>query len=78
VVIPKSVRKEAGVKPGDRMAVIVKHGIIHYVPIRPMEGTKGMVPGLDAKELRDEHERLDLRRFPSGPLRWAFPFCKDR
>lgn len=58
VVIPESVRKEAGIKPGDRMAVIVKHGIIHYVPIRPMEATKGMVPGLDTEELRDEHDRL--------------------
>ncbi len=58
VVIPKSVRKEAGVKPGDKMAVIVKHNIIHYVPIRPIEATKGMVQGLDTKGLRDEHDRL--------------------
>lgn len=58
VVIPKSVRKEARIKPGDRMAVIVKHNIIHYIPVRPMEATKGMVPGLDTKELRDEYDRL--------------------
>jgi len=58
VVIPEKVRRETGVKPGDRMAVIVKHNIIHYVPMRPIESTKGMVPGLDAKELRDENDRL--------------------
>jgi AbrB family looped-hinge helix DNA binding protein len=29
VIIPEKVRREAGIKPGDRMAVIVKHNIIH-------------------------------------------------
>ena len=58
VVIPERVRKEARIKPGDKMAVIVKHNIIHYVPIKPMENTKGLIPGLDTKDLRDEHDRL--------------------
>ncbi len=39
------------------MAVIVKHNIIHYVPIKPLEATKGMVSGLDTNDLRDENER---------------------
>ena len=57
VVIPEKVRRAAGIKPGDRMAVIVKHNIIHYVPIKPLEATKGMVPGLESSDLRDEHDR---------------------
>jgi len=57
VIIPERVRREAGIKPGDKMAVIVKHNIIHYVPIKPLDATKGMVPGLDTKNLRDEHDR---------------------
>ncbi len=57
VIIPEKVRKMAGIKPGDRMAVIVKHNIIHYVPIKPLEATKGMIPGLDSIDLRDEHDR---------------------
>jgi len=57
VIIPERVRREAGIKPGDKMAVIVKHKIIHYVPIKPLDATKGMVPGLDTKSLRDEHDR---------------------
>ena len=40
------------------MAVIVKHGILHYVPVRPFDQTKGMTPGLDAKDLRDKHDRV--------------------
>ena len=58
VIIPEKVRKDAGIKPGDKMAVIVKHNIIHYVPIRPIEETKGIAHGLDQRDLRDERDRI--------------------
>ena len=58
VVIPEKLRQEADIKPGDRMVAMTKHGILHYVPVRPLNKTKGMTPGLDASELRDETERL--------------------
>ncbi|MDE1852882.1 MAG: AbrB/MazE/SpoVT family DNA-binding domain-containing protein [Thaumarchaeota archaeon] len=54
VVIPEKLREEAHIKPGDKMMAIAKHGILQYVPVRPLSKTKGMVPGLDVKELRDE------------------------
>ena len=56
VVIPEKIRQEAGIKPGDRMVAITKHGILQYVPIRPIPKTRGMVPGLDTNDLRDETE----------------------
>jgi AbrB family looped-hinge helix DNA binding protein len=56
VIIPEKVRKAAGIKPGDKMAVIVKHNIIHYVPIKPLSATKGLALGLDTSDLRDETE----------------------
>lgn len=58
VVIPKKLREEAGIRPGDKMLAVVKHGVIHYVPIRPVSETKGFIPGLDTKGLRDEFDRL--------------------
>jgi AbrB family looped-hinge helix DNA binding protein len=58
VVIPERVREEFHIRAGDKMAVIVKQGILHYVPIRPFEKTKGMTPGLDTKDLRDKRDRL--------------------
>ncbi len=58
VVIPERVREEFHIRPGDRMAVIVKHGILHYVPVRPFDQTKGMTPGLDVKNLRDKRDRF--------------------
>ncbi len=54
VVIPEKLRKEAGIKPGDKMIAISKHKILHYIPVRSLKETKGMTPGLDTKELRDE------------------------
>ncbi|HXW94172.1 MAG TPA: AbrB/MazE/SpoVT family DNA-binding domain-containing protein [Nitrososphaerales archaeon] len=54
VVIPEKLRREAHIKPGDRMVAIAKHGILQYVPVRPLKETKGMIPDLDTKGLRDE------------------------
>ena len=54
VVIPEKIRKEAGIKPGDKMIAISKHRILHYIPLKPIKDTKGMTPGLDVKDLRDE------------------------
>ncbi len=54
VPIPKMLRRETGIRPGDRMVVIVKNGILQYVPVRAMRETKGMIPGLTNEDLRDE------------------------
>ena len=53
VVIPEKLRQEAG----DKMVAIVKNGILQYVPVRPLRETKGMIPGLSSKDLRDERDR---------------------
>ena len=59
VVIPAKLRKEAKIKPGDKMVAITKHGIIQYIPVRPLKETKGFILGLDTEELRDESDRID-------------------
>ena len=59
VVIPLKLRKQAKIKPGDKMVAITKHGIIQYIPVRPIKDTKGLISGLDVQELRDESERID-------------------
>jgi AbrB family looped-hinge helix DNA binding protein len=59
VVIPKNIRKKAGIKPGDKMVAITKHGIIQYIPVYPIKETKGFIKNLNTEELRDESERID-------------------
>jgi len=58
VVIPEKLRHEAGIKPGDKMVVIVKNGILQYVPVRPFHSTRGFIKELDTKQLRDERDRF--------------------
>jgi AbrB family looped-hinge helix DNA binding protein len=58
VVIPERVRREQHIRPGDKLAVIVKHGIVHLVPIVPIEKLKGTLPRMDLSDLRDHHDRL--------------------
>lgn len=57
VVIPEKLRSQANIKPGDKMVAIAKHGILQYVPVRPIRETKGMISGLDLANLRDETDR---------------------
>jgi len=59
VVIPEKLRRESGVKPGDKMVAVTKHGIIQYIPVRPIKETKGFIKDLNTEELRDESERID-------------------
>jgi AbrB family looped-hinge helix DNA binding protein len=58
VVIPERVRREQGIHPGDKLAVIVKHGVLHLVPILPLEKTKGIHPRIDLTDLRSKHDRF--------------------
>lgn len=57
VVIPERLREEAHIKPGDKMIAIAKHGILQYVPVRPLKRTRGMILGLDTSDVRDETDR---------------------
>jgi AbrB family looped-hinge helix DNA binding protein len=59
VVIPERIRQENRIRPGDKMAILVKHGVVHLVPVRAFEKSKGMFRGLDLdlSDLRDHSDR---------------------
>ena len=59
VVIPQRVRTTNHVRPGDKMAVIVKHGVVHLIPVRPLRASKAMFKGLelDLSDVRDHSDR---------------------
>jgi AbrB family looped-hinge helix DNA binding protein len=59
IVIPERIRKKSGIKPGDKMVAITKHGIIQYIPVRSIKETEGFIAGLDTENLRDESDRID-------------------
>jgi AbrB family looped-hinge helix DNA binding protein len=59
IVIPEKVRHERRIRPGDKLAVIVKHGVVHLVPVRPFAESKGMLRGVkaDLGDVRDHQDR---------------------
>jgi AbrB family looped-hinge helix DNA binding protein len=60
VVIPEKVRRDHGIRPGDKLAVIVKHGVVHLVPVHPFEASKGMFKQskVNLRDLRDHSDRF--------------------
>lgn len=58
VVIPKGVREKLKLKPGQKVAVLEKNGVVHVIPIKPLRELRGIAKGLSMKDLRDEDERF--------------------
>jgi AbrB family looped-hinge helix DNA binding protein len=54
VVIPSDVRDRLKLKPGQKLVVIEKDGVVHLIPIRSLRELKGMAAGITTKEIRDE------------------------
>lgn len=59
VVIPRAIRKTLGIKPGERIIMVEKDGLVHMIPIGDIKKAKGMAKGTTIRELRDESERFD-------------------
>jgi len=57
VVIPQDVREKLDLKPGQKIAVIEKDGVLHLIPQRPIKEMRGFVKGVETSKLRDEEDR---------------------
>lgn len=57
VVIPRVVRESLGIKPGQKVQVIVYDNRIELVPIKPARKMRGFLKGLDTAIPR-EADRL--------------------
>ncbi len=58
VVIPKGVREKLKLKPGQKIAVLEKDGVVHMIPLKPLKELRGIAKGVNTKNLRDEEERF--------------------
>jgi AbrB family looped-hinge helix DNA binding protein len=71
VVIPEKVRRHHRIRPGDKLAVIVMPGVVHLVPVRPFEASKGVFKGsnVDLRGLPDRTDRIEQRGQRHGQRR---------
>jgi AbrB family looped-hinge helix DNA binding protein len=54
VVIPLSVRRSLGLKPGQKVQVVLYDNRIELIPIVPVKKTRGFLKGIDTSIKRDD------------------------
>jgi len=57
VVIPKHIREQLGLKPGQKVEALVYEGRIELVPLRPVSEMRGFLKGMDS-EVDREGDRI--------------------
>jgi len=57
VVIPRQVRNTLGVRPGQKIKVILYDNRIELIPLKPIKETRGFLRGIDTTVER-EPDRL--------------------
>jgi AbrB family looped-hinge helix DNA binding protein len=56
VVIPREVRKQFGLKPGQRIAFIPFNKTLHVVIVPPLEQSRGILKGMNTDGYREEKD----------------------
>ena len=58
VVIPRDVREKMNLKPGQKVIVVEKDGVVHLIPEKPVKELRGFVKGVTTDKLRYEEDRF--------------------
>ena len=53
VVIPLEVRRSLGLKPGQKVQVVLYEGRIELIPLKPAKKMRGFLKGIDTTIERD-------------------------
>ncbi len=56
VVIPREVRKQFGLKPGQRIAFIPFNKTLHVIIVPPMDQARGILKGMNTEGYREEQD----------------------
>jgi len=57
LVLPRGARERLQPRPGMRITVLDKGGVIFLVPERPLRAYRGIARGVNPKGLRDKKDR---------------------
>lgn len=58
VVIPKSIRKQLNLVPGQKVQALAYGDRIEFLPVRPASELRGILRGLDTSLERDREDRV--------------------
>lgn len=58
VVIPLEVREKMNLKPGQKVIVVEKDGVVHMIPQKPIREMRGFIKGVTTENLREEEDRF--------------------
>ncbi len=58
LVLPRRARERLGLRPGMKLTVLEKGGVIFLVPERPMRALRGLAKGVTPAGLREKKDRL--------------------
>ena len=58
LVLPRGASERLRLRPGMRITVLDKGGVIFLVPERPLRTYRGIARGVSAKGLREKKDRL--------------------
>jgi AbrB family looped-hinge helix DNA binding protein len=54
VVIPRKICESLGIRPGQRLQVLVYEGRVKLIPLRRMKEMRGFLRGIDTSVERDQ------------------------
>jgi AbrB family looped-hinge helix DNA binding protein len=57
VVIPKAIRDELKIKPGQKVQAIAYRGRIELIPVQNIRKLRGSLKGMDASDPREHEDR---------------------
>ena len=57
LVLPRGARERLHLRPGMRITVLDKGGVIFLVPERPLRAYRGIARGVNPKGLREKKDR---------------------
>lgn len=58
IVIPREIRKRLGLRPGQKITLMEREGIITAIPDQPLEKFRGILTGMSGQGLREKKERF--------------------
>ncbi|GAB4581110.1 MAG: hypothetical protein Fur0022_38570 [Anaerolineales bacterium] len=58
IVIPREIRKQFNLKPGQKVMFIPYNNVAQMVVVPPIEKARGMFKGLDTDVQREEEDRI--------------------